>query len=151
MAELAERSTRRRSLLGIAAVFLIGLVAGSAITIVSHRFMVPRRPPIEAGGVRPTPGEHLQRRLDLSDEQVTQVNEILFAHRRELRETLEQVREQIRAVLTDEQKVAFDKMPRMGLPPGPRGPGHRRGPRGGRGPEGRRGPPPPPPPLVDGL
>ncbi|ANM30711.1 hypothetical protein ABI59_15700 [Acidobacteria bacterium Mor1] len=147
MAEFSESSTARRSLLGIAAIFLIGLVAGSALTVVTYRFMVmPNERHVSDGGHkpprgRPSPAEIMREELQLTDEQVEQIESIFHEHRAEIRRTAEEVRGKIREVLTDEQKEAFDNMPRAFGPPGPRG---RRGPGrhgpGGRGPGGRRGP-----------
>ncbi len=158
MAEFSQPSTSRRSLLGIAAIFLIGLVAGSALTVVTHRFMVkPPLPPFAEGGKRPggrpSPVDMMRERLQLTDEQVEQIGSIFRDHRAEIRRTADEVRGKIRETLTDEQKEIFDSMPRAFGPPGPRG---RRGP-GRHGPPGRRGPggpdgkgprggPPPPPP-----
>ncbi len=122
-------------------VFLLGGIAGAATThVVAHRGM---RGMMSRKGFEHRRVRALARRLDLSREQTAKVREILNRRGEERRKLMDEMREEcgepmvehrkktddeIRALLTDEQKPKFEKLlERRG----------RRGPHRGR----HRGPP----------
>ena len=144
---------RWKSLLGVALVFVLGLVSGAAITMYAHfRFLTRPDLPDRIGAIAL---RHLTRELDLTEEQRKVVREAMMESRRELRElqremgpkmdaTFAKTRERIRAVLDDEQQKKLDELAsRRGAVMGrffggPRfGPPGRGGPFGGRPEKGR--------------
>lgn len=122
----AANGSRRRGLLLVGVVFLLGLVCGSALTVIGVRTVVPRFPDRPGAG-RPHIArgmEGLVMRLDLDAEQRTQIREIFERNRGEIHRILEESGAEIRAILTEEQREKFDEMRRQRRPPM----GRRRGP-----------------------
>lgn len=128
--------SRRKGLLLLGVVFILGLACGSALTFIGVRTVLPVLPdrPVRPGGGPHHMGAMEQfRDLDLDPDQEAQIREIIDRSRGEVRGVLEKSRADIRAILTDEQREKFDEMR------------HRRPMRGRRRGPGW-GPPPPPPP-----
>lgn len=136
----------------LAGVFLLGGLAGSGVT-----YSLVKRDQAELFGPRHHERrmDAFQRRLNLTDEQRAQIEAIFAKHHERMQQLKEEVFEgcgqplrnemdamdaEIRALLDEEQKQAFDQLraerQRRGLqrPPGRHGRGWGRGP----------GPPPPP-------
>jgi len=137
-----ENGSRRKGVLLILVVFILGLICGSALTVIGAR-SVMRRPFLVPEGPRPgTRGvERLAEELNLGDDQRRQVREVMARSQEEIRRVFEESRGEIREILTQEQREKFDEMRRE------RGPRMRRSRPGrgfGRGPR-PEGPPPPPP------
>ena len=141
-----ENGSRRRGMVLVLVVFILGLICGSALTIIGVRSVGIRRSP---GGPEGRPVEmrrgieRMADELDLSEDQRRAIREIFRRSREEIHQITKDSREEIHALLTEEQREKFDQMrERRGAP------GHRRRPgRGGRGmpPEPGDSPPPPPP------
>jgi hypothetical protein len=137
-----ENGSKRKGILLILVVFILGLICGSALTVIGARSVTRRPLPVPDG---PRPGnrgiERLVEELDLDDDQRRKVREVMTRSQEQIRRVFDESRAEIRELLTEEQRDRFDEMRRER---GPRK--HRRGPdRGfGRGPR-PEGPPPPPP------
>ncbi len=116
---------RFRSILGIIAVFLLGMLAGGLITFLVFRAIVtaPRRAYLQGGGegVANLVARQFSRRLRTDAGQEAQIRQILrdtavelegVAGRvaPEVRETMEKAETRVRAVLKPEQQAEFDKM-----------------------------------------
>ncbi|HXV77045.1 MAG TPA: hypothetical protein VD788_12080 [Candidatus Polarisedimenticolaceae bacterium] len=132
---------RRRGVTLMLVVFVLGLVCGAALSIITVRSVLPRpvaRPAFDdrPGDGRPVAGpgarfERMAERLDLDEEQRVRVREILRRSRQEIRDVFETSRQEIIEVLDEEQREEFERM---------RTSEQRR-----RRPGGRRGHPDPPP------
>ena len=141
-----ENGSRRRGLVLVLVVFILGLVCGAALTIIGIRSVVPRR---TAGHPDGRPAEmrrgfdRMVEELDLNEDQRLAIREIFDRSRNDIRQITRESGEEIREILTEDQREKYDRMrERRG------GPGHRRRPgRGGRGqsPSPEDLPPPPPP------
>ena len=116
---------RFRSILGIFAVFLLGMLAGGLITFLVFRAVVtaPRRAYVEGGpdGVANLLARQFSRRLRTDAAQDAQIRQILRDTAAELegvvgrvapevRETVEKAEARVRAVLKPEQQAEFNKM-----------------------------------------
>ena len=116
---------RVRSILGICAVFLLGMLAGGLITFLVFRAVVtaPRRAYVEGGadGVANLVARQFSRRLHTDSGQEAQIRQILretaqdlegVASRMapEVRETVQKAEARLRSVLKPEQQAEFDKM-----------------------------------------
>jgi Spy/CpxP family protein refolding chaperone len=111
--------SRRRGLLLVGVVFLLGLVCGSALTVIGVRTVLPGFPPGRPGGEPPPMArgmEGLVMRLDLDAEQRTQIREIFERNRGEIHRILRESGAEIRAILTEEQREKFDEMRRHRRP-----------------------------------
>ena len=140
-----ENGSRRRGMVLVLVVFILGLVCGAALTIIGIRSVGPRRPP---GGPDGRPAEmrrgfeRMAELLDLSDDQRRAIREIFQRSREEMRQITKDSGEEIRELLTEEQREKFDQMrERRGATEHRRRPG-----RGGRGRPPAPGDPLPPPP-----
>lgn len=165
---------RWMAILAVLAVFLVGALAGVLGTHIfySNVLRKPGGPPFMAARFF---AERLERRLDLSAEQVDEIQAILERTRQEsesmrlemrprVEGLLERTQVEIADTLSPEQRVIFEEMRRdrrrrleqfLLKPPGPRDSWRRGGPRDGMGDRPRyrgpgpppdRPPPPPPPP-----
>jgi len=129
-------SNRARGVALLFAVFLFGALAGASLFYVGQRSVGGARPePLPPPpGPRPLhPLDRMTRELNLDAEQERAIGDLLEKHRDAMESQLEQSREAIRQVLTEEQRERFDNM----RPPRPEDRPELRG-----GPPG--GPPPPP-------
>jgi uncharacterized membrane protein len=144
-----ENGSRRRGLVLVLVVFILGLVCGAALTIIGVRSLTPRRlaghPDGRRGEIR-RGFEHMAGELGMDEDQRRAVREVFERSRREMQEISRESGEEIREILTEEQREQFDRMRERR-----RSPNRRRRP--GRG--GRERPPssedlPPPPPPDDG-
>ena len=114
----AVNGSRRRGLLLVAVVFLLGLVCGSALTVIGVRSAMPgfperrgdRHPPMARGM------ERLVMQLNLDAQQRAQMHEIFDRSRGEVHRVLEKSGAEIRAILTEEQREVFDEMRRQRRP-----------------------------------
>ena len=140
-----ENGSRRRGMVLVLVVFILGLVCGAALTIIGMRSVGPPRSPGHPDG-RPAEMrrgfERMADELDLSEEQRRAIREIFKRSRHEIQQVTKESGEEIRQLLTEEQREEFDRMrERRGAP------GHRRRPgRGDREKPPAPGDPPPPPP-----
>ncbi len=147
--------SRFTAVVAVVGLFLSGIVIGALGTHLyyAYRLRAPGGPPAMAAGLFV---ERLERRLDLRPEQAAEIEAILdrtheaaAEMRRDLRprveELMERTADEIRAVLTAEQREAFDLLRRRERrrtdflllgPPGPHGHDHVPGP----GPPPRRRP-----------
>lgn len=123
------------AVLVLVGVFVAGALAGAAAgRLLQAREPTPTfvpgrmvgRPPIGRGEPRPgqlrrSPALMLQRRLDLTDEQAARVEEVFEARRERIEAILREVEPrmqaqrdstdiELRSILTDEQREAFDEM-----------------------------------------
>jgi Spy/CpxP family protein refolding chaperone len=117
--------SRRRGLLLVGVVFLLGLVCGSALTVIGVRTVLPRFPDRPGGGPPPMARgmERLVMQLDLDAEQRAEIREIFERNRGEIHRILRESGAEIRAVLTEEQREKFDELRRQRRPMRrPRGP-----------------------------
>ena len=131
---MTVNGSRRQGLLLIGVVFLLGLVCGSALTVIGVRTVLPQRLH-RIGGPPPTDGaERILRRLDLEPGQRRQVAEILERRGEEIHQIFQESGNEIREILTEEQQGKFDEMRRR----------HERGPMRRRHPGARPEHPPPP-------
>ncbi|MDH3283209.1 MAG: periplasmic heavy metal sensor [Acidobacteriota bacterium] len=145
MADVPAASPRKKGLLLLFTIFLIGLICGAALLFMGARLAGHlhgwRMGPIEHRP--PDPIGHLTRELDLDADQIERAREILDQSRREMHEALEQTHAELLELLTPEQRERFDRLRSR----------HRRGRGGGHGmgrPPHLRPPPPPPlPPPPD--
>jgi hypothetical protein len=134
---------RRRAILLIAVIFVLGMACGAALFFLGQRSVgIPGRP-----GHHP-PGHFMERlahELDLDDDQRREIEAIFGAQRARLHGILEEFRQTIRAVLRPDQQERFDRLrpPRHFGRGGPL-PGHPPPPPGARHPH--PDPPPLPPP-----
>ncbi len=108
---------RTKGLLLVGAVFLLGLVCGSAATVIGVRTVAPFRPgavpPHERRGPGPGPGggpDRLLMQLDLDPEQRDRIEQVLERRRDEVHRIFEDSRREVRELLTEEQRVEFDRM-----------------------------------------
>ena len=116
---------RFRSILGIVAVFVLGMLAGGLITFLVFRAIVtaPRRAYLQGGGdaVANLVARQFSRRLHADAGQSAQIQQILRDTAQELegvagrvapevRETVQKAEARVRAVLKPEQQAEFDKM-----------------------------------------
>ena len=116
---------RVRSILGIFAVFLLGILAGGLIMFLVLRAIVtaPRRAYLQDGGdgVANLVARQFARRLKTDPAQDAQIQAILREATHEvvavgdrvapeLKATIEKAETRVRAVLKPEQQVQFDKM-----------------------------------------
>ena len=116
---------RVRSILGIFAVFLLGILAGGLIMFLVLRAIVtaPRRAYLQDGGdgVANLVARQFARRLKTDPAQDAQIQAILREATQEivgvgdrvapeLKATIEKAETRVRAVLKPEQQVQFDKM-----------------------------------------
>ena len=116
---------RFRSILGIFAVFLLGMLAGGLIMFLVFRAIVtaPRRAYLQGGGegVANLVSRQFARRLHTDAAQEVQIRQILRETALELegvagrvapevRGTVEKAEARVRAVLKPEQQVEVDKM-----------------------------------------
>ncbi len=147
--------SRFTAVVAVVALFVSGIAIGALGTHLYYAYRVrgPIGPPAMGAGFFV---ERLERRLDLTPEQAAEIDAILerthetaAEMRRDLRprieELMERTADEIRGVLTDEQREAFEKLRQrdrrrielqMLGPPGPHGHDHGRGP----GPPPRRRP-----------
>jgi uncharacterized membrane protein len=141
----AENGSRRRGMVLVLVVFILGLVCGAALTIIGMRSVGPRRSPGGPDGRRAEMGrgfERMANELDLSDDQRRAIREIFQRSREEMHQITKDSGEDIRELLTEEQREKFDQMrERRGATEHRRRPG-----RGGRGKPPAPGDPLPPPP-----
>jgi len=125
MAEIASEPGRARATSLLVVVFLIGAVCGAAVWIIAERvlegprvgLLPPHRPPFE----------RIARQLDLDENQRREIRRILERSGLKVREALDEAHDEIRDLLTPEQRERFDAMRsrhrRPGSrrhPPGPR-------------------------------
>ena len=116
---------RVRSILGIVAVFLLGILAGGLIMFLVLRAIVtaPRRAYVQGGGegVANLVARQFARRLHTDPAQDGQIRQILREATQEIenagnrvapeiRETVEKAETRVRAVLKPEQQAEFDRM-----------------------------------------
>ncbi len=116
---------RFRSILGIFAVFLLGVLAGGLIMFLVLRAIVtaPRRAYVQGGGegVSNLVARQFARRLKTDPAQDAQIRQILRETAQELegvagrvapavRETVEKAEARVRAILKPGQQAEFDKM-----------------------------------------
>ena len=114
-----------RSILGIFAVFVLGVIAGGLIMFLVLRAIVtaPRRAYVQGGGegVSNLVARQFARRLKTDPAQDAQIRQILREATQEiegvgnrvapeLRETVEKAESRVRAVLKPEQQAEFDRM-----------------------------------------
>lgn len=126
-------------------VLLLGLLMGaSGMVLLHHLGWGPPEPRpgtpgpgrLRHGGPPPERAlRHLERALDLDEEQRAQVERILEERRMEIDALMRGTHEEIRSILSPEQQEKLDAMH------------ERRGRRGGGRGSGRGGGPPPPPPT----
>jgi len=120
----ATGGAKRRGVLLVGAVFLLGVVCGAATVLIGAR--VARGPflgpPMPRGGI-----ERLARELDLDPDQQARVREILDRHRDDLEHLHMRVGDELREVLNESQRARFDEIRRHYGPPGPGGPRPRHG------------------------
>jgi uncharacterized membrane protein len=102
--ELAATRSRRRGLLLLGVVFLLGAVSGASLAVIGVRAGLPL-PPVAEPGVR-----RLATRLQLDAEQRREVREILLRQRARMREIVEESRDEIRGLLDEEQQRIFDRL-----------------------------------------
>jgi Spy/CpxP family protein refolding chaperone len=74
----------------------------------------------------------LDRALSLTEDQKSKLTGIFAKQREEMQQAMQATRDQVQAVLTDDQKKKFEEIDRPGRG-GPRGEGSKGGPRGGQG------------------
>jgi len=129
---VSDGSNRARGVALLFAVFLFGALAGASLFYVGQRSVggAPPGPPPPPPGPRPLhPLDRMSRELNLDEEQERAIRDLLEKHRRAMEAQLEQSREAIREVLTEEQRERFDRMrppgPAYPPPPGPRRPPRR--------------------------
>jgi Spy/CpxP family protein refolding chaperone len=134
----AENGSRRRGLVLVLVVFVLGLVCGAALTIIGIRSVGPR--PFATPPDGPPRGEmrrgfeRMSVELGLTEDQQREIRAIFERSREEIHEITRESGDAIRELLTEEQRAKFDEMRRHRRPMGGRrGPGHR----------GREEPPPP--------
>ena len=120
--------TRTKGLLLVAVVFALGLICGSALTVIGARTVWPVGP---RHGDRPPHREGaghvgiLSQELGLDENQRAQVAEILDRNRREAHAIFKHSRTEIDAILTEEQRAKFTELrrrhhgPMRGRRPGP--------------------------------
>ena len=131
---------RWRALLALAGLFALGTLAGGLGAHLYYSRALDRPPPGPLAG--PFMGQRLERKLELSPEQASELRQILLESRREgeamrremephVRAMMARIDERIRAILTPEQLKRFEEMQRRH---------RRRSERFFGGPEGRRGP-----------
>lgn len=143
-----ENGSRRRGMILVLVVFILGLVCGAALTIIGIRSVGPRRLAGQPDG-RPVEMrrgfEHMADELGLDEDQRVAIREIFDRSRIEMRKVTRESSQEIREILTEEQRQKFDRLrERRG------GPGrHRRPGRDGRREPPLPGDPPPPPPPED--
>lgn len=139
-----ENGSRRRGLVLVLVVFILGLVCGAALTIIGIRSVGPRRSPGHPDGRSADMRRGFDRMdelLGLDEDQRIAVREIFERSRGEIRQITRESGEEIREILTEEQREKFDRMrDRRGAPGRHRRPG-----RDGRGGRPLPGDPPPPP------
>lgn len=143
-----ENGSRRRGLVLVLVVFILGLVCGAALTIIGVRSVGPRRFPGHPDG-RPAEMrggfDRMNEELGLNEDQRIAVREIFERSRGEIRQITRESGEEVREILTEEQREKFDRMrDRRGAPGRHRQPG-----RDGRRERPLRGDPSPPPPPED--
>jgi hypothetical protein len=140
MGEPALHPSKRKGVLLIGVVFVLGMICGAALFVMGQRSVGFRRPP------GPPPGhplDRLSRELNLDDAQREEIRTILDGQRARLDAVLEDSRHAIRAVLRPDQQERFDDL----RPPRPGGPEEHPGhPPPGHPPPFGAPPPPPPPP-----
>lgn len=131
-------------------ILMAGITLGVAGTLVVVR---PKqsRPPLDPGMAAELTSRRMQDELNLTPEQVEQIDAVLREHfeklealresaRPKINEAFESMKTSIDAVLTEEQRIAWekdtarlDRMFRRGMHRGPGGPGGPGGPPGGPG------------------
>jgi hypothetical protein len=145
-----ENDSRRRGLVLVLVIFILGLVCGAALTIIGIRSVGPGRPVGYPDG-RPVEMrrgfERMTEELGLNEDQRVAIREIFERSRKQIGEITRVSGDQIREILTEEQRQKFDRMRDRRGRPGR----HRRPDRDGRGERPSRGDPPPPPPPEDPL
>jgi hypothetical protein len=153
-----------RARLAVLAVFVAGVLCGAAAMHV-WRVRLERRAMNSPEGLARIVVHRLDRELNLSEAQRRQVYAAAAKAREEsahvmkplmpqMSEIFERLRTEVRSVLTDEQRVRFDRMvkerggrmPRLWMPP-PHGPDGMPPDRHGRPPQPGAAPPPPPGPA----
>jgi len=106
--------SRRRGLTLMLVVFVLGLVCGSALSVIVIRSVLPASPmlPRHAGAFGAgDPGfEHMAEQLGLNEEQRRRMREELDGTRLEVHRLLEESGERIRSLLDEEQRRKFDEM-----------------------------------------
>ena len=116
---------RVRSILGIVAVFLLGVIAGGLIMFLVFRAIVtaPRRAYVQGGGegvanlvarqfacrlkTDPAQDAHIREILRGATQEITSVGDRVAP---ELKATIEKAETRVRAVLNPKQQVEFDRM-----------------------------------------
>jgi Spy/CpxP family protein refolding chaperone len=123
---------RLQGIMLLVLVFLAGGLSGAALMRVSARGPEPHGPPLMEGPPGMTPGRipPVFDRLGLSDDQRVRIqaafdgarpksDSILGAALPAVRAIMDSLREEIRAILTEEQRKQFDEMERNRPPGGP--------------------------------
>ena len=128
----ADNGSRRRGLVLVLVVFILGLVCGAALTIIGMRSVAPRRFPGHPEG-RPAEMrrgfERMTDELGLDRDQRRAIREIFEGSRGESQEITRESGEQIREILTEDQREKFDRLrERRGPPMRRRRPGRERPP-----------------------
>jgi Spy/CpxP family protein refolding chaperone len=115
---MSEDSARRKATLWVGAVFVLGVTLGGVVGYVFARQSVAAaRAPMNEGQRRAHRVEELGRELGLSDSQkqqldgvLTQIHsEILAARKQCVEPVWDKGRDQMRSILTPEQKTKFDE------------------------------------------
>ena len=137
MSDAPFGSRRVGATLLLVGTFALGMIAGAALLHIARASMGhrPGRPPGPFAGEPPL--EHMRRTLELTPDQTDRLRGILDNSHDRIKAAADATRDQIREVLTPEQRKKFDAMrpphPPRGRPWGP--------PPDGPPPDG---PPPPP-------
>lgn len=107
---------KRRGILLLLSVFLLGMICGAALLVVGHQF-VNVYPCDGRSGCDPCL-DWFADEFGLDAQQKVEVQMILETHREEMITSFERIREAIRAVLNVEQQKKFDEMRPHFLKPG---------------------------------
>ena len=107
---MAEPTTPRsvRGLLAVVAIFALGIVFGAALSFaIVHHGGRPGRMGLRHDG--PVAIERMTRRLDLDASQQEKVRAIVERGHARMRGSLDETRQEIRAVLRPDQQEKFDR------------------------------------------
>lgn len=99
---------KRRGILLLLSVFLLGMICGAALLVVGKQ-CVSVDPCDGLSGCGPNL-DWFAGEFGLDAQQKTQVQVILETHREEMITSFERIREEIQAVLDEEQQKKFDEM-----------------------------------------